>query len=62
MSIVNDVRVVNEMEPQLKRQLHSVLRLEGKKFKSLFLKDLEELMEHQTFSFEDKQTAEVAIQ
>lgn len=47
MSIGNSGRIVIEIEPELKRQLHAVLRLEGKNLKSWFLENVEELLEHQ---------------
>jgi len=45
MSIGNSGRVVIEMEPEQKKQLHAVLRLEGKNLKSWFLEHVEELLE-----------------
>ncbi|WP_018276024.1 hypothetical protein WKI13_02250 [Teredinibacter turnerae] len=47
MSIGNSGRIVIEIEPDLKRQLHAVLRLEGKNLKSWFLENVEELLEYQ---------------
>jgi len=47
MSIGNSGRIVIEIEPELKRQLHATLRLEGKNLKSWFLENVEELLEYQ---------------
>ena len=47
MSIGNSGRIVIEIEPDLKRQLYAVLRLEGKNLKSWFLENVEELLKHQ---------------
>lgn len=47
MSIGNSGRIVIEIEPELKRQLHAVLRLEGKNLKSWFLENVETLLEQQ---------------
>lgn len=47
MSIGNSGRIVIEIEPELKKQLHAVLRLEGKNLKSWFLENVTELLEHQ---------------
>lgn len=64
MSIGNSGRVVIEMEPEIKRQLHAVLRLEGKNLKSWFLENVEELLEQhgqqQDLPFDDNQTANEA--
>lgn len=61
MSIGNSGRVVIEIEPELKRQLHAVLRLEGKNLKSWFLENVEELLkqhnQQQTLPFTDNPTA-----
>lgn len=60
MSIGNSGRVVIEMEPELKRQLHAVLRLEGQNLKSWFLENVEKLLEQhsqqQTLPFAENQT------
>ena len=57
MSIGNSGRVVIEMEPELKKQLHAVLRLEGTNLKSWFLENVEELLgqhsQQQTLPFSD---------
>jgi len=47
MSIGNSGRIVIEIEPELKRQLHATLRLEGKNLKAWFLENVEQLLEHQ---------------
>lgn len=64
MSIGNSGRVVIEIEPELKRQLHAVLRLEGKNLKSWFLENVEELLDQhgqqQTLPFADDQTVKEA--
>lgn len=44
MSIGNSGRIVIEIEPELKRKLHSVLRLEGTNLKTWFLNYVEELL------------------
>lgn len=44
MSIGNSGRIVIEIEPELKRELHSVLRLEGTNLKTWFLVQVEELL------------------
>lgn len=44
MSIGNSGRIVIEIEPELKRELHSVLRLEGTNLKAWFLNHVEELL------------------
>lgn len=44
MSIGNSGRIVIEIEPELKRELHSVLRLEGTNLKTWFLNHVEELL------------------
>ena len=44
MSIGNSGRIVIEIEPELKRELHSVLRLEGTNLKAWFLTQVEELL------------------
>lgn len=45
MGIGASGRVVIEIEPELKRQLHAVLRLEGKNLKSWFLENVEEFLD-----------------
>lgn len=66
MSIGNSGRIVVEMEPELKRQLHSVLRLEGKNLKSWFLENVEELLEQhgqqQNLPFDKNKTDKEAQQ
>lgn len=62
MSIGNSGRIVIEIEPELKRQLHATLRLEGKNLKSWFLENVEVLLElqahQQAFPFDsDKKTS-----
>lgn len=44
MSIGNSGRIVIEIEPELKKELHSVLRLEGTNLKSWFLENVEQLL------------------
>ena len=44
MSIGNSGRIVIEIEPELKRELHSVLRLEGTNLKTWFLVQVDELL------------------
>lgn len=64
MSIGNSGRVVIEMEPEQKRQLHAILRLEGKNLKSWFLEHVEELLEQhgqqQTLPFDENQKVKEA--
>ncbi len=61
MSIGNSGRIVIEMEPEIKKQLHAVLRLEGKNLKSWFLENVEELLEQhgqqQDLPFDDTHLA-----
>lgn len=44
MSIGNSGRIVIEIEPELKRELHSALRLQGTNLKAWFLSHVEELL------------------
>lgn len=44
MSIGSSGRIVVEIEPEMKKRLHSVLRLEGKNLKEWFLENVEELL------------------
>ena len=59
MSIGKSGRIVIEMEPEQKRQLYSVLQLEGKNLKSWFLEHVDELLEQhgqqQALPFDEKQ-------
>lgn len=52
------------MEPEQKRQLHAILRLEGKNLKSWFLEHVEELLEQhgqqQTLPFDENQNIKEA--
>lgn len=63
MSIGNSGRIVIEIEPELKKELHSVLKLEGTNLKSWFLENVEQLLSEkgqQSLPLDDKkQTAEV---
>ena len=63
MSIGNSGRIVIEIEPELKKELHSLLRLEGTNLKSWFLENVEQLLSEkgqQSLPLDDKkQTAEV---
>jgi len=44
MSIGNSGRVVIEMEPELKKELHAVLRKEGTNLKTWFLDNVDQLL------------------
>lgn len=44
MSIGNSGRIVIEIEPELKRELYSILRLEGTNLKAWFLTQVDELL------------------
>ena len=44
MSIGNSGRIVIEIEPELKRELYSILRLEGTHLKAWFLTQVDELL------------------
>lgn len=44
MSIGSSGRIVIEIEPELKRELHAVLRLEGTNLKAWFLDQVGELL------------------
>ena len=44
MSIGNSGRIVIEIEPQLKQELHTVLRIEGTNLKTWFLSQVEDLL------------------
>ena len=63
MSIGNSGRIVIEIEPELKKELHSVLKLEGTNLKSWFLENVEQLLSEkgqQSLPLDDKkQAAEV---
>ncbi len=65
MGIGNSGRVVIEIEPELKRELHTVLRLEGTNLKAWFLAHVEELLAEKgqkSLPFEDSQQAKEANQ
>lgn len=58
MSIGNSGRIVIEIEPELKHELHSALRLEGTNLKTWFLNHVEELLAEkgqQSLPFEEDQ-------
>lgn len=60
MSIGNSGRIVIEIEPELKKELHSVLRLEGTNLKSWFLGNVEQLLSEkgqQSLPLDDKEQA-----
>lgn len=62
MSIGSSGRIVIEIEPELKRELHSVLKLEGTNLKSWFLNQVEDLLAdrgQQTLPFEESPTKEI---
>jgi len=44
MSIGNSGRIVIEIEPELKKELHAVLRSEGTNLKAWFLENVEQLL------------------
>lgn len=44
MSIGNSGRIVIEIDPELKKELHTVLRLEGTNLKTWFLKHAQDLL------------------
>jgi len=44
MSIGNSGRIVIEIEPELKRELHAVLRNEGTNLKAWFLENVDHLL------------------
>jgi len=44
MSIGNSGRIVIEIEPELKKELHTVLRMEGTNLKTWFLTNVEQLL------------------
>lgn len=44
MSIGNSGRVVIEIEPELKKELHAVLRKEGTNLKAWFLENVDQLL------------------
>ena len=44
MSIGNSGRIVIEIEPELKKELHTVLRAEGTNLKAWFLEHVEQLL------------------
>ncbi len=44
MSIGNSGRLVIEIEPELKKELHAVLRKEGTNLKTWFLKNVDQLL------------------
>ncbi len=44
MSIGKSGRVVIEIDPNLKKELHAVLKTEGKNLKSWFLENVEQLL------------------
>lgn len=44
MSIGKSGRVIVEMEPELKKELHAVLRQEGTNLKAWFLEKVDELL------------------
>ena len=44
MSIGNSGRIVIEIEPELKKELHTVLRTEGTNLKTWFLENVERLL------------------
>lgn len=56
MSIGSSGRIVIEIEPELKRELHSVLRTEGTNLKTWFLNHVEDLLAQkgqQSLKFEE---------
>ena len=44
MSVGKSGRIVIEIEPELKQELHSILRGEGKNLKSWFLENVEQYL------------------
>ena len=44
MSIGSSGRVVIEIQPEIKQELHTVLRLEGTNLKTWFMEQVEELL------------------
>ena len=65
MSIGNSGRIVIEIEPELKQELHTVLRLEGVSLKAWFLTHVEELLAdkgQQSLPFEEGQHIKEARQ
>lgn len=58
MSIGSSGRIVIEIEPKMKQELHTVLRLEGTNLKAWFVTHVEQLLAEkgpQSFPFEGRQ-------
>lgn len=65
MSIGNSGRIVIEIEPELKQELHTVLRQEGTNLKTWFLSRVDELLAEKgqpSLPFEENQQTKVAQQ
>ena len=63
MSVGNSGRIVIEIDPELKQELHAVLRLEGTNLKAWFLAHVEEFLAEKgqkSLIFEDGQQAKEA--
>jgi hypothetical protein len=62
MSIGKSGRIVIEIEPELKKELHSVLRKEGTNLKTWFLEHVDQLLaekSQKTLPFENKGSREL---
>ena len=62
MSIGNSGRIVIEIEPELKKELHMVLRKEGTNLKAWFLEHVDQLLAEKSqkpLPFDNNKTREV---